>query len=351
MDFSSPNLTQEDVIKVKKLLPKYGVTSFCPTLISSSQDIYKRNIAILNKFCNNQGEEEGAKILGLHLEGPFFAKSKRGAHNSNFIQETVSSELMSNIYCSHNLRNDHVRIITMAPELPGALSSIKSLSDQGIIVSMGHTDATFSNGMDGIANGATLITHLFNAMKPFHHREPGLIGLISKSNRDKTDTRDDEKKKLPQKQSFVAPYFSIIVDGEHSHPAAVRMAYELDFTKLILVTDAMSAMGFGSGTHSLGSMTVTIDGNKAVLANSNTLAGSIISMDNCVRNLKQFSGCSTNDALKAATLHPARLLKCDNAIGSLCPGTSADLVLLDENLNVLKTWINGREVFDMTPHQ
>ncbi len=367
VDFSSPTLTKEDVIRVSKILPQYGVTSFCPTIISSSNDVYKRNISILSELChknvdnngnngdnNHENDEEGrSKILGLHLEGPFFALSKKGAHNGSFIKEEVSMSLLSNIYSlsPNNTTNNNIKIITMAPELKGALSTIQSLTSQGIIVSMGHTDATLAEGMDGIKNGATLITHLFNAMKPFHHREPGLLGLIQPDDkRNETQFKHDKGNSLSKSHTTSTrtcpPFFSIIADGLHSHPSAVKMAYSLNPSKLILVTDAMSAMGLGSGTHTLGSMTVTIHNNKATLANSDLLAGSVVSLDTCLKNLQLFTNCSVNDALAGVTFNPSRLLGCEKDIGTLCIGSSADFVLLDDDLNVMKTWINGKIVYD-----
>jgi len=348
VDFSSPNLTKDDVKKVSRLLPQYGVTSFCPTIISSSEDVYSRNIAIISGLCcrkededhDNNGNDDdstkrikGASILGLHLEGPFFASSKRGAHDEAFILEEVSMSLISSTYSSQDLHGDHIKIITMAPELSGALTTIQSLSSD-VIISMGHTNATYDDGKDAIKAGATLITHLFNAMKPFHHRDPGLFGLISSSDKNEDGNNSG------------SPYFSIIVDGQHSHPESVKMAYSLSPSKLILITDAMSAMGLGTGTHSLGSMTVSVDRDKATLLNTDTLAGSVLSMDACVRNLISFTGCRMNEAIAAATINPAKLLRLEHNIGSLRVGLNADLILLNDELNVIKTWIGGRLLYD-----
>mmetsp|Transcript_12190 Transcript_12190/g.18497 ORF Transcript_12190/g.18497 Transcript_12190/m.18497 type:complete len:173 (-) Transcript_12190:178-696(-) len=149
--------------------------------------------------------------------------------------------------------------------------------------------------------------------------------------------------------SFESPYFSIIVDGLHSHPISVKMAHALNPNKLVLVTDAMSAMGLGGGMHSLGTMSVQIDGannTRATIAGTDTLAGSVVSMDTCVRNFKQFTGCTSKQAICAATTHPARVLNYEEDLGSLCVGSRADLVLLDDDLNVIKTWVGGKLVFD-----
>ena len=404
IDFSNPSLSQEDVIQVMEVLPMYGVTSFCPTIISSSRKLYRRNIDIIGNLCfqhqndgqggNNDDDDDssdcdhgqngeynnnnkgGAKILGLHLEGPFFAKSKKGAHDAKFIQETINMSILSNTYSQKQLQeknNNIIKIITMAPELNGSLSVIQSLTKEyNIVVSMGHTDATFEEGVDGVRNGATLITHLFNAMKPFHHREPGLLGLLQHTNDEESNSltkqqqyqheqneKGNDSTSNTTRTSFSNPYFSIIVDGLHSHPAAVKMAYNLNPEKLILVTDAMSAMGLGDGIHSLGSMSVTIQNDtsknkskssnnkrKATITGTDILAGSIVSMDTCIQNLVKFTSCSVKNAIKAATIHPARVLKMDKYIGSISVGSYADLVLLDDDLNVVKTFVNGRLVYD-----
>lgn len=223
--------------------------------------------------------------------------------------------------CYGDLSN--IKIITMAPELEGACEAYSYCKEKGITISMGHTAATITESIQGVQSGATLITHLFNAMTPFHHRDPGVIGCLG----------------MPEKD---APYFSIIVDGIHCHEYAVRLAKKANGTHCCLITDAMAAAGLPEGEYKLGKQNVVVIDNKAVLAeNHDTLAGSIVGIDECVRNYKKFCGCSAEEAIRNATLNPARVVGLDHKKGSLDAGKDADFLLLDADLNVLATFIGG----------
>jgi N-acetylglucosamine-6-phosphate deacetylase len=237
VDFSNGNdsnnggLTVEDMFQVAEKLLSTGVTSFCPTMVSSSRDTYRRIIPLVREARNQQYENRSAKkkrgaiILGMHLEGPFFAPSKRGAHDNIHIFAPRNG--MASVVETYGIRTtkdnvsgshlEDIDIITMAPELDGAQEAIKSLTaknDNGhsVVISCGHTEATYEDGLEAVTNGATLLTHLYNAMNPFHHRKPGLVGLLS------------SELKLGR-SGFERPFYSMIVDGIHVHEAAVSMAY------------------------------------------------------------------------------------------------------------------------------
>lgn len=211
----------------------------------------------------------------------------------------------------------------MAPELEGALDAYKFLTSKGITVSMGHTAAHLNQAIDGVAAGATLMTHLFNAMSPFHHRDPGIIGVLG----------------MPTELS---PYYSIIVDGIHIHPFAVRFAWKADGERCVLITDAMAAAGLPDGHYKLGRQNVVVADNKAVLEeNHDTLAGSIVHIDECVRNYVKFTNCSIEEALRNATLNPARAAHIHHKKGSLDANMDADFIFLDDQLNVHATFIGG----------
>ena len=363
VDFSDAStITAERVKMVAKRIVATGVTSFSPTLISCSSEEYAHILPIIGPLCggggkgdesnniiinnNNNKKKNGtdendyvaANILGLHLEGPFFAPSKAGAHPKQHIRDPVEGmESVEETYGSANLREDYgVATVTLAPERDGAIEIIRTLSKQGIVVSMGHTDATLGDGQKAMDNGATLITHMFNAMKPFHHREPALLGLLvaeqSRGGMDLENTSNNEEL-----------YFSIISDGIHADPTAVRLAHSFCPDRAILITDAMSAMGLGDGEHSLGDTRVLVKGMRATVAGTDTLAGSVASMDVCIRSYRTYTQCSTEQALKAATLHPAKVLGIHEKKGRLKVGADADLVLLDDALNVLNTWVGGRD--------
>ena len=203
------------------------------------------------------------------------------------------------------------------------MEAIGTLTENGVVVSMGHTLATVDQGLAGKDAGATLITHLFNAMNAFHHRDPGLVGLLGVEQ--------------PRR-----PCYSIIADGLHCHPASVKIAYFAHPTGTILVTDAMGAMGLEDGRHALGTLSVEVTGNKAVLVGTHTLAGAVVTMDQCVRNFYAFTQCSIPEALEAATGRPARLLYGEGTVeGTLRPGARADMILLDDDLNVHVTYMGG----------
>ena len=342
VDFSNSNICQEDVSRVAAELPKTGVTTFCPTIISSCPDTYRRVISVIGPMCQDLCHHEktktktkmkprGAKMAGIHLEGPYFAFQRKGAHSAQHIQTQITSpSSLEQTYGlpPSQLKQNGVSIVTLAPELPGAFTTITDLVSKHVVVAMGHTNATLAQGIEGVKRGCTLLTHLYNAMNPFHHREPGLLGLL---------VHNDEEEPETEK----GLWYSLIVDGLHSHPAAVRMAYRLNPSGMVLITDAMSAMGLGDGKHTLGSMAVDIHGVRATVEGTDTLAGSVVSMDRCVRSLCEFTGCDAGEALRAASLHPARVLGCEDVTGWIGVGCDADLVLLDERLGVVATWVKG----------
>ena len=178
----------------------------------------------------------GATILGVHTEGPFISKDRSGAHPKEYIQSPTECE-KSILACYGSL--EHVKLVTIAPELEGSLETIQYLHNHGVVVSMGHTAAHINLAIDAVSAGATLITHLFNAMTPFHHRDPGVIGILG----------------MPDEE---APFFSIIVDGIHSHPYAVRFAQKAHGSKCVLITDAVPAMGLPDGHYTLGKQKVLV---------------------------------------------------------------------------------------------
>lgn len=392
-------LTTKDVLTVAQRLVATGTTSFCPTMVSSSSVTYQTAIKEIGKAREMQrtsrivshcpsgegaGEakkgdgcyNEGANILGMHLEGPFFASTKKGAHDiCNIISPSEGMASVLETYCLFNNDNelgdskeegptfDEIDIVTLAPELPGALEVIRSLTTtkrrrrrRSVIVSLGHTDATYDDGLSALSCGATFITHLYNAMLPFHHRDPGLIGLIT------TPTSMLERIGVTAR-----PYYSLIVDGVHVHECAVRMAYSAHPAGCVIVTDAISAMGLDNNDNkdlTLGSVHVKLgqDGDRVVVADDEartTLAGSAASMDQCVRRFRQYVECSTGEALLCATLNPSKVLgRCvvfesgsnssdDAPIGILEIGAQADLVLLNDDLIVLATWVQGHLVYQV----
>ncbi|XP_055370880.1 N-acetylglucosamine-6-phosphate deacetylase [Condylostylus longicornis] len=324
VDFSHDVDTVEIGIEtVAKGLLSTGVTSFCPTIVTSPKETYHR---ILPKIKKKQGGKHGATILGIHLEGPFINPNKKGAHPENFILDFDHgfNEILETYGYLEN-----TKIITLAPEKKNSEILIKALIKKDITVALGHSMANLSEGEKAVEAGATLITHLFNAMLPFHHRDPGLVGLLASD-------------KILNEPPI---YFGIIADGVHTHPSAVRIAHRTNPNGLIVVTDAISAMGLEEGIHHIGQLDLEVRNGKAYIAGTSTLCGSIATMDECVRILQKFTGCSLVYALETASLHPAKCLKIDDKKGTLNYGSDGDFIFLNDNLEILSTWIAGECVF------
>ncbi|XP_030649529.1 N-acetylglucosamine-6-phosphate deacetylase [Chanos chanos] len=325
IDFSqaSSNIRGGVALVAKKIL-EHGVTSFCPTLVTSPPAIYHQ---VIPEIEVHKGGPEGAAVIGLHLEGPFISLEKRGAHPHQFIR-TFSKGGVSDLIETYG-QLENVAMVTLAPELDNSRPAIQELTKRGIAVSVGHSMADLSQAEEAVHNGASFITHLFNAMLPFHHRDPGIVGLL---------TSDC----LPAGRSV---FYGMIADGIHTHPAALRIAYRAHPTGVVLVTDAVPSMGLPAGHHTLGQQEIHIQGLHAYVAGTTTLSGSIATMNMCVKHFKQATGCSTEAALEAASLHPAQLLGLSDRKGTLNYGSDADFVVLDDSLSVRETYIAGQQVW------
>ncbi|KAK6632113.1 hypothetical protein RUM44_007143 [Polyplax serrata] len=324
IDFSqSKSITSNDVERVAKGILAHGVTSFCPTLVTSPVEIYDKVLPIIKK---RKGGKHGATILGIHLEGPFISLQKKGAHSQSHIKAfDKGMNTLLDIYGGL----DNVSIVTLAPEISGSMDVIKGLVDRGIIVSLGHSEANLNQAEKAFECGASLITHLFNAMLPFHHRDPGLVGLLA------SDIVQNER----------TIYFGIIADGVHTHPTALRMAHRIHSKGLIIVTDAISALGLDEGNHTIGQKSVEIKNGCAYISGTDTLCGSIATMNSSVKYFKKATGCSVVEALEAATLHPALALNIADKKGTLNFGSDADFLFLTPELDVISTWIAGECVY------
>jgi N-acetylglucosamine-6-phosphate deacetylase len=296
-------------------LPRFGVTTFLPTIISSPKTTINQIIKIFNSY--HKTSHVSAVPIGLHIEGPFISHSKKGAHNPEFIRSIIPSELQS--WSPDN----GVLLVTMAPEIPGALSMIKILASRGVVVSAGHSNATYEQSILGIEAGITCGTHIFNAMSSLSHREPGLPGALL--------SRDDV-------------YIGIIADGLHVHPALISIMLKVKGgSSLILVSDAMSALGMPPGVYSQIGEKVYVDKSSARLSDG-TLAGSILGLDQALRNLISYTNCSLEDAILTITSTPAKLLQLDRK-GSIIVGYDADLTFLTPSMDVAATMIAGKFVY------
>ena len=292
-------------------LPRYGVTSFLPTIITAPLVVSRAAQEVL--LAGPPSGYRGAIPLGLHIEGPFLHPAKKGAHNPAHLR-LPSPELVADWSPATG-----VALVTLAPELPGALETIAALAARGVVVSAGHSTATIAQAQAGFAAGVRYGTHLFNAMPALHHREPGLAAAL-----------------------LNAPQLTVglIADNIHVHPELMRLVWQvLGPTRLNLVSDAMAALGMAPGQYVLGDYAVTVTESDARLADG-TLAGVILPVDGCLRTLIRCTGCRVEDGLATVTSTPADLLGLARK-GRLAPGADADLVLLDGDLRVMKTWVGG----------
>ncbi|KAI8868771.1 putative N-acetylglucosamine-6-phosphate deacetylase [Ramicandelaber brevisporus] len=323
-DIESVSKLSTGLTKVAKGLLVTGCTAFCPTTVSSRPELYRKALPHLGPRIGSPSL--GAHSLGAHVEGPFICPEKRGAHELATLRDAKKGGMADFDFCYglDNLRSN-CAIITVAPEVPGVMDCIPRLVKEcGLVVSEGHSMALTSQSEEAVRKGATCITHLFNAMNQFHHRDPGIIGLLGSTMRPR-------------------PFYGIICDGIHVHPNSVKMAYYAHPKGAILVTDAMSAMGLKPGKYTLGKMSVEKLEDRVYLRGTETLAGAVAPMNECVRNFIQFADCSLVEAIEAATLHPAKLLGIEKRKGTLRYGADADLLFINENIDILKVFLMGEE--------
>jgi N-acetylglucosamine-6-phosphate deacetylase len=303
----------EAIRHLSRHLPATGVTSFLPTLVSSAAELYPR---ACEAFVAGR-ETCGATALGLHLEGPFLSRRRAGAHRASAIEG--ASEMIFESFLAAGV----LRLVTLAPEEAGGLDLIRRLRSQGVVVSLGHTDATFDEFTLGLDAGATMATHLFNAMSAFNHRAPGAVGAALVDDR---------------------VTVGLIADGVHCHPASVRLAVRAKgVERVALVTDAIAGAGMRPGVYQLDGRDILVDETLAKLPDGK-LAGSVLSMDRAVRNVVEWTGSSVAEACRMASEVPAKVLGLDSK-GTLAPGKDADLVLLDDKLHVTATFLSGEVVF------
>jgi N-acetylglucosamine-6-phosphate deacetylase len=297
-----------------ELLPRHGVTAFLPTIISSEPAARQAMVASLR---NRPASAFGAAPIGVHFEGPMLNVARRGIHPA---EQLAGPDLD---LVAGWARSEGVAMVTLAPELPGSLEIIAELVRRDVIVALGHTDANESQTRAAIGVGATAVTHLYNAMAPLRHRDPGLVGVA-----------------LAGDELVVG----LIVDGHHVDPTVVAATWNARGPSgVMLVTDAVAAMGQPPGRFEVAGVPVIVaDG--AIRDAAGTFAGSVLTMDDAVRNLVEFSRCDVADALLSASATPARVL-CDQRRGALEPGRLADIVMLDDELRVQLTMCAGRVAY------
>ena len=289
-----------------------GVTSWCPTTMTLKEPELKEACRTISHF---RRPEDGARSVGVHLEGPFVCMEKRGAQNPENIH-VPDVEMLKRL---NEAAGGMVRLVTMAPETEGGIVFVREAS-RLCAVSLGHTMADYDTAMRAFFAGASHVTHLFNAMQPIHHRKPGLIAAAY----DAGATAE------------------LICDGMHVEPSVMRMAEKLFGRNLVLVSDSLRCTGMPEGDYPFGGQMITLRNGRATLKGTDTIAGSVISLMEGVRRVVDF-GMPLEEAVLAASSTPARAIRMDHEIGSIRAGKRADMVALDKSLKVRKVWIDGRE--------
>jgi len=308
--------------RLNKFLTTHGVTGYFPTTVAAPLD---QTCAALERLADaiesaqgsyaNNGGAVQARPLGIHLEGPFLSHRRRGVHPPEYLVEPTL-EIFDSLW---QAARGQVRMMTIAPELPGAIEVIAEAARRNVLVSIGHSDAVIEAARAGVKAGARHATHTFNAMRPLDHRDPGIVAEVLMDGQISAD---------------------IIVDGIHVAPEVIQLfLHAKGLDRSVLITDATAAAGMPDGTYQLGPIQVEVKDGKCTM--DGKLAGSVLTMDRAIRNVTQFAGWSLQDAVRAATLNPARAAGLKQS-GVIAAGADADLVVLSPDGEVRETIVRGR---------
>lgn len=311
--------SEDEIISVLNWMAGNGVIGVLPTIASTTIDSQLRMIEVIKKV--SKQDYKGARILGIHLEGPYISKEKRGAQLLETIRDPDIAEFQQLVDMGAGL----IKLVTIAPELPGAIELIRTFSDQGIIFGAGHTTANYDQILTAFEAGLDHMIHLFNAMPALNHRDPGPVGAA-----------------LGQDNIFS----EIILDGHHVHPEVVRIVLRAKgYKDVLLITDSTQATGMEDGVFIRpGNRKIFVNAGVARLENGN-LAGSTITMPQAVSNAIILLNLQIEDAIRMASQIPAQSIRLDSQYGTLEPGKRADLIILDENIDILLTMVDGNIVF------
>ena len=307
----------EGIKKIAYGIAKNGVTSFLPTTMTVSKD---KIIAALNTVRSLKEESkgwDGAEILGVHTEGPFINPSKKGAQAEENILAPDADFIIENA--------DIITSVTLAPEMDEGHKCIKKLaSESEVLVSMGHTDAKFEEAMSAARDGVNHVTHLFNAMSALSHRDPGVVGAALASD---------------------SVSVEVIADNFHINPGIYPIISKIKGDKTVLVTDCTRAGGMPDGEYDLGGQPIFLKGIECRLADG-TIAGSVLKLNDAVKNVLAYTSLPVNEVFKMASLNPANVIHCADRIGSLEEGKDADIIITDENINIIRTIKKGRTIYE-----
>ncbi len=306
----------DGIFKMANGVMKNGVTSFCPTTMTVSMEEINTALDVVRSLKEKSKTWEGSEILGVNLEGPFINPSKKGAQAETHIKKPDAQFIIDNA--------DIICLATMAPEMEGGYEAIKEIrKNSDVVVSIGHTDATFEEAMQGIDSGATHITHLFNAQTPLHHRNPGVVGAALQT----------------------ATTTELIADTFHVHKGIFQLLAQVKGDNLVLITDCTRAGGMPDGEYTLGGQPIFVNGVKCLLEDG-TIAGSVLKLNDAVKNFRDNTDLPFWKVVSLASLAPARAIGVDDRKGSLEVGKDADIIITDSDFNIFKTIIGGEVKYE-----
>ncbi|MFI1678889.1 N-acetylglucosamine-6-phosphate deacetylase [Streptomyces sp. NPDC020607] len=308
--------TVEDVLKGIHTHRLHGTTTVVASTVTGEMDFLAQRAGVLSELAE-QGD-----LAGIHFEGPFISPCRKGAHSEGLLRHPDPADVRKLLDAARG----QARMVTLATELPGGIDSVRLLAEHGVIAAIGHTDATYEQTVEAIDAGATVATHLFNAMPGLGHRAPGPIAALL----------EDERITV-----------ELINDGTHLHPAAFELAFHHAGTdRVALITDAMDAAGFGDGRYMLGPLEVEVKDSVARLVEGGSIAGSTLTQDRAFKRSVTVDGLSVEDTVRAVSANPAKLLGQYDKVGSLEPGKDADLVVLDAAFDVKGVMRKGEWVVE-----
>ncbi|MEU2244236.1 N-acetylglucosamine-6-phosphate deacetylase [Streptomyces sp. NPDC018338] len=310
--------TVDEVLKGVHTHRLHGTTTVVASFVTGEMDFLTQRAGLLSELAE-QGE-----IAGLHFEGPFISPCRKGAHDETLLRDPDPADVRKLIDAARG----QAKMVTLATELPGGLDSVRLLAEHGVIAAIGHTDATYEQTVEAIDAGATVATHLYNAMPALGHRAPGPIAALL----------EDERITV-----------ELINDGTHLHPAALELAFHhAGADRVALITDAMDAAGFGDGRYMLGPLEVEVKDSVARLVEGGSIAGSTLTLDRAFKRAATIDGLPVESVVQAISANPARLLGVYDRVGSLEPGKDADIVVLDADFTLKGVMRKGVWIVDPT---
>lgn len=309
----------EGIKVISEGLLSCGVTSFLPTTLTDTAENIEKACQVVNDV---KDQVEGAKIQGIFLEGPFFTEEHKGAQNPAYMGDPSTEKLKTWSQASGGL----VKKIAIAPERDGVVDFIQDAKEHGIHTALAHSDATYDQAKAAVDAGADIFIHTFNGMRGLHHREPGMVGAAL---------------------SLDNVFAEVISDGHHVHPAAIKIIVKSrGAEETVLVTDCMRAGGLGEGKSRLGEFPVIVKDGAARLESNGSLAGSVLELIQSVQNLVEWDLASLPDAIRMASLAPAKSVDIDDVCGKLAPGYPGDFIIIDEKANLKATYLDGKLAYE-----